>query len=75
LSRFPERGNLLKLQRYAGLFGLSLVIDVSAPFEVPGQGLMIGPDFSLSKNQAKLKNLFCVLCVLKRLQGAGERIL
>ncbi|RLB84004.1 MAG: hypothetical protein DRH17_00550 [Deltaproteobacteria bacterium] len=75
MSRSPERGNLLKLQRYAGVFRLFLVLDVFAPFEVPRQGLMIGPDFPLSKNQAKLKNLFCVLCVLKRLQGAGERIL
>ena len=74
LSRFPERGNLLKLQRYAYVSRLALVPDIFTPFEVPRQGLMIWSDFSLSKNQAKLKNLLWVLCALKRSSLLNNRL-
>jgi len=55
LSRFPERENLLKMQRYAWRFRLPLASDIFALLSGAPQGLMVLPDFSLSKNQAKSK--------------------
>jgi hypothetical protein len=70
-----ERRIQLNVQRYASEFRLFLVPDEFVPSNVPRQGLIVWSDFSLSKNQTKLKNHLCDLCMLKRPQGAGERIL
>lgn len=74
LSCIVERTIQLKLPRCRVRFKCSWSKMQTWDYDCPRHGRSVWPDYSFSKNQAKFKNhLWDLLCVLKRLQRAGER--